>query len=265
MSAAHTPSLRAYYLAEARSASWRAAAAMAFCGVAAVLATHLVLPLLPGRAIRFLEQAFLIRGMASVLVINDLLAVYFIAYFVGLAGLIEATVAAREGHRLEILLAKPVAARTLLGARVGPILALAAAAGCVVAATAAAAVGPWITPRDTVSTAGALGGGLCLASLAVVILAALLPLLVRMRESFHALLIASVAWMVTVMPAAVLIYRPDLFETRRAARDVLVFVTLVWHDGTAAWLGPVSLVVAAAFSAAMAAVAGRVLEGTDVG
>lgn len=258
------PSLRAYFLAEARAASWRAAAATAGGGVVAVLGTHLVLPLLPARAIRFLEQAFLIRGMASVLVINDLLAVYFVAYFVGLIGLIEATVAAREGRRLEILLAKPVAARTLLGARVGPVLALSAAAGGAVAGTTAAAVGPWVAPGDMVSVTGALGGCLCLVSLALALLSALLPLLVRMRESFHALLVASVAWLVTVMPAAALIYRPDLFASRRALRDAVVFITLVWHDATAAWLGPASLVLATAVCAAMIVVAGRLLERADV-
>ena len=69
--------------------------------------------------------------------------------------------------------------------------------------------------------AGALGGGLFLVALAVALLSALLPLLVRMRDGFHALLVASAVWVAPLMPTAAFMYRPDAFEAHEGLRDGL--------------------------------------------
>jgi hypothetical protein len=258
-----TGSLRDYFLLEARHTPRRAPVAAAIFGVAAVLGTHALLVRFPERAIRLLEQAFHVQGMAAVLLINDLLAVYFAAFFVGLAGLLGAIVTAREEDRLELLLAKPIRARVLLAARVLPVLLAAAASGVVVSVVTALAVISHLAPGDMVTFAGALGGGLSLTSLAVVLLSALLPLLVRMRDSFHALLVGIIVWLVAAMPAAVFIYRPDLFEGHEALRSTIVMSTLIWHDATSAWLGPAALAIALPLCAVFVAIAGRVLERTD--
>ncbi|UQA57977.1 hypothetical protein [Polyangium aurulentum] len=258
-----TGSLRDYFLLEARHTPRRAPIAAAIFGALAVLGTHMLLVRFPERAIRFLEDAFHIQGMAAVLLVNDLIAVYFTAFFVGLAGLLGALVIAREEDRLELLLAKPIRARVLLAARVLPVLGAAAASGIVVAVVTALAVVPHLAPGDMVTFAGALGGTLFLTALAVVLLSALLPLLVRMRDSFHALLVGALVWLVPAMPAAVFIYRPDLFEGHDTLRSTIVMSTLVWHDATAAWLGPVALTIAMPLCALFVALAGRVLESTD--
>jgi hypothetical protein len=258
-----TGSLRDYFLLEARHTPRRASIAAAIWGVAAVLGTHAMLVRFPARAILFMEQAFLIRGMAAVLLINDLLAAYFAAYFVGLAGLLASVVAAHEEKRLELLLAKPIRARVLVAARVCPVLVAAAASGVVVAFVTALAILPHLAPGDMVTFAGALGGGLFLTALAVVLLSALLPVLVRMRDGFHALLVGSLVWLLPVMPTAVLIYRPDIFEAHQALRSTIAMPTLVWHDATSAWLGPAALAIAIPLCVVFVAMAGRVLEGTD--
>lgn len=257
-------SLRAYFLLEARHAPWRAPVAMAVWGVAAVFGTHAVLERFPEQALRFLERAFEIRGMAAVLVVNDLVATYFATFFVGLMGLLGTVVAAREEKRLELVLAKPVPARTLLAARVWPVLATSAVVGVLIALTTAAAIGPYLAPGDMVTVAGALGAGLFLVALALVLLAALLPLLVRMRDGFHALLCGSIVWIASAMPAAVLIYRPDLFEGHELVKNTIAMPTLVWHDAISAWLGPVALALAPVVCAGLLTFAGRVLEQTDV-
>lgn len=257
-------SLRDYFWLEARHAPRRAAAAMGAFGVVAVVGTHALLERLPARAIRFLEQAFDVRGMAAVLLVNDLLAAYFAAYFVGMTGLLGSIVAAREEHRLELLLAKPLSARALLAARVAPVLSMAGLVGAVVALTTGLAIRPYLTPGDQVTAAGALGGSLVLVALALVLLAALLPLLVRMRDGFHALLVASIVWIAPVMPTAVLIYRPDVYEDHQRLRDTIVLATLVWHDATSAWLGPLALAASPLLCAALVAFAGRVLDRAGV-
>ncbi|WP_437715956.1 hypothetical protein WMF45_05795 [Sorangium sp. So ce448] len=257
-------SLRGYFALEARHAPRRTALVAAIAGVLVVLGSHALLVRVPAQVIRFLEQAFHIEGMASVLLINDLLATYFVAYFVALAGLVDTTVTAREEHRLELLLVKPIRARVLLAARTAPSLLAGAGAGVVVAAGTALAVAPYIEASDMISVAGALGGGLFLVALAIALLSALLPLFVRMRDGFHALLVASGAWIALLMPTAALIYRPDAFEAREGLRDAIVLASLLWNDAISAWLGPAALMIAIPVAVIAIVAAGVLLERTDM-
>ncbi|WP_437571077.1 hypothetical protein [Sorangium sp. So ce542] len=256
-------SLRGYFAHEARRAPRRTSLAAAIAGALVVLGTHALLVRMPAQLIRFMEQAFGIEGMAAVLLINDLLAVYFVAYFVALAGLVDATVTAREEHRLEILLAKPIRARVLLAARTAPSLLAGAGAGAAVAACTALAVAPHIAANDMVSAAGALGGGLALVALALALLSALLPLFARMRDGFHALLVASAVWLAPLLPTAAFMYRPDAFEAREGLRDAVVLASLLWNDATSAWLGPAALALAVPLAAIAIAAAGVLLERAD--
>jgi hypothetical protein len=258
-----TTSLRDYFLLEARYTPRRAPVAAAIIGAVGVVGTHALLVRFPPRAIHFLEQAFDLRGMAAVLLINDLMAVYFAPFFVGLAGLLGAIVTAREEDQLELLLAKPIKARVLLAARVWPILGAAAASGVAVSIATALALVPHLAPGDMVSIAGAFGGGLFLTAFALLLLALLLPLLVRMRDAFHALLVGSLLWLAPLMPSAVLIYRPDVYEGHEALRSTLVLSTFLWHDATVAWLGPVALALVTPLCMLFVWIAGRVLERTD--
>jgi hypothetical protein len=257
-------SLRDYFLLEARHAPVRTPLAMALWGVLAVFGTHLLLVRFPERVIRFLQQAFRLESLAGVLLINDVVAAYFVTFFVGIIGLLAVVVNAREESQLELLLAKPIRPSVFLAARVGPLLAGAAAAGCVVATVTALAIRPYLVPGDQVSAAGGLGAGLFLVALALVLLSALLLPLVRMRDSFHALLLASFAWLAPMIPAATFIYRPDMFDDHPMLRETIVMATLLWHDAQSAWLGPLALAAALPMSVLFVALAGRILEKTDV-
>ncbi|MDI1479584.1 hypothetical protein [Polyangium sp. y55x31] len=258
-----TASLRDYFLLEARHTPRRAPIAAAILGGLCVLATHELLVRFPPSAIHFLERAFDLQGIAAVLLINDLMAAYFAPFFVGLAGLLGAIVTAREEDQLEVLLAKPMRARVLLAARVWPILGAAAGAGAAVSIVTGLSIAAHLVPGDMVSAAGALGGGLFLTAFALLLLVMLLPLLVRMRDAFHALLVGSLVWLAPLMPSAVMIYRPDLYEGRAALRSAITLPSLVWHDAAAAWVGPLALLLSAPLCALFVRIAGRVLERTD--
>lgn len=114
------------------------------------------------------------------------------------------------------------------------------------ASALAVAVHPHV--GGSVGPAGAFGGGLVLTALALVLLAALQVLFVRLRDPFQGILVACIAWFATVIPSAVLLYRPDAFAGRDALMDVVVAPRLIWHDKAVAWLGP--LVLAAVLPAA---------------
>jgi hypothetical protein len=260
-----TGSLRDYMLLEWRHASRRAPLIVAIGGVITVACTHIVLPLLPDRAIHFMKLGFRLHDMAGVLLLNDLMGVYFPTYFLGLASSLGIVLAAREEHRLEILLAKPVRPSQFVMARALPGIASALAVGVTISAACAVAIAMHADVDASVGPAGAFGDGLALTALALVLVAALQIPFIRIRDPFQGLLIASFLFLLTAMPAAVLLYRPDVFEGHEVLLNTFVMTTLVWHDETLAWLGPVLLVAAIPISVLFVGVAGTLLERSDGG
>lgn len=255
--------LRDYVLLEWRHASRRIPLAVAIGGVITVIFTHIVIPLFPDRAILFMKQGFRLHDMAAVLLLNDLMGVYFPTYFLGLAGSLNIVLAAREEHRLEILLAKPVRPSQFVLARALPVLASALAVGVTISAACAVAIAIHGGPGASVGPAGAFGGGLALTALALVLVAALQIPFTRIRDPFQGLLVASFLFLMTSMPAAVLLYRPDVFNGRDTLLNTFVMTTLVWHDKTLAWLGPILLVAAIPLSVLLVRAAGAWLERSD--
>jgi ABC-type Na+ efflux pump permease subunit len=256
-------SWRDYMQLEWRHAPRRTTWAVATFGIVTVVLTHIVFPLFPDRAIQFMKQGFRLQDMAGVLLLNDLMGVYFPTYFLGLASSLGIVLAAREEHRLEILLAKPVRPSHFVMARALPVLASTFFVGITTSVASAIAISLHAEPGASVGPAGALGGGLALTALAVVLVAALQILFVRMRDPFQALLIASFLFLLTAMPAAVLLYRPDVFVGHERILNTFVMTTLVWHDTTMIWLGPLLLSVAIPASLLCVRLAGALLERSD--
>lgn len=256
-------SLRDYVLLEWRHASRRITWVVAIFGIFTVVITHLVFPLFPDRAILFMKQGFRLEDMAGVLLLNDLMGIYFPTYFLGLALSMDIVLAAREEHRLEILLAKPLRPSQFLLARALPVMASVLFVGISTSAACAVGIALHADKGASVGAAGAFGGGLALTSLAVVLVAALQIPFVRMRDPFQGLLIASFLFLLTSMPAAVLLYRPDVFEGHERILNTFVMTTLVWHDKTMTWLGPVLLLVSFPTSVLLVRLAGVVLERSD--
>lgn len=236
---------------------------MALVGVACVLFTHLVLPLFPPRAIDFMRRGFRLEDMAGVLALNDLMAVYFPTFFVGLASSLGVVLMAREEHRLELLLAKPVNVGDFVAARALPVLAWTALVGVTISIACGLAVALHGGVGTSVSPYGALGCGLALTALAIVLIALLQLPFVRIRDPFTGLMVACGLWLATSIPTAVLLYRPDAFEGRDALLHAIAMPSLLWHEATLAWLGPLLLVLAAPTAVLLARAAGRLLERSD--
>ncbi len=252
--------LRDYFVLEARHSARRAPLAVAVFGILAVVLSHAILPAMPARPIQLMEMGLRIHGMPEVLLVNDLMAVYFAGFFVGAAGLLESIVVAREEHRLEILLAKPLRASMFLLGRTAPALASTLVVGALVSAATAVALLPFLGDGSSVSAWGAFGAGLFATAVAFVQLAALELAFVSMRDGFHGLLVASIVWIATVMPTAVLIYRPDLFEGRAMLADATVLSSLVWHVDVLRFVGPLALAAALPIGALLVRLAAARLE-----
>jgi ABC-type Na+ efflux pump permease subunit len=250
--------LRDYRRLEARHAVGRAPLVGFAAGVVLLAISQIVTPLLPAQAISVLEQAFHIRGMGAVILLNDHLAVYTVLYFVGISQLLQGLVAPREERQLDLLLAKPVPPEVFLAARVLPILASVAVLGGALSVGCALAVAPYTGPGEDVTVLGTFAAGLFLSVLTAAMLAGLCPVLVGIHDSFQGLLLSLVAWVLPLLPASAFVYRPDVFEGPKAAATALVSpANLIWYD---AWM-PVAAAVAGFLAAGVVVVSVRIAGG----
>ena len=247
---------------EWRHGSSKSAIGMTLAGILGVALTHLVIPAMPEHAIELLRVGFLLDDLRSVLLINDLFAVYFTTFFLGISGALGVVLLARQEHRLELLLVKPIRTDEFITARAIPVLLRTLVTGVLVSL----AMGPFIaltTPEGSVSALEAIGAGVSLTAIALVLVAAFLPLFVKLRDPFDAILIASGIWLLTVVPLIVLLYQPQTFEGHSALRESLVLATLIWNAPTFAWLGWLMLALAIPLSLVLARISGVLLARGD--
>jgi hypothetical protein len=256
-----TTSLLGYFALEARRAAGAPVGAALVAGLVLLGATQVLLPLLPESAISLLRQAFHLRGMASVVLLNDYLAVYAVLFFGGVAQLFGVVALPREARTLDLLLAKPVTGAQFVTARALPVLASTVAQGGILAlACGAAAAFAASEPGDS-TAAGAFAATLVLTAGVVVLLALVNLILVRVADTAQGLLIAFVAWTLPLLPASVMVYRPDLFEGHALTASLLVLpANLVWHEAAMLAAAPAALAAAMAIALALTAGAGVLLE-----
>ncbi|QRO02088.1 ABC transporter permease [Archangium violaceum] len=258
-------SLLRYRALEARHAIGWALLVSLFMGVAVVLLTGVLIPLLPAPVNAFMERAFLIRGLGAVVLVNEYMGIYLMPFFAGASALMRALVEPRENRALEMLLSKPISRRAFLEARVGPILLASALVGLVMTLTTALIVRPYTGEGASVSVAGTIGAGLVLTSLAVLLLAVLVIPLLLVRDAFQGLLIAFLLWMVPMLPTAVLMYRPDLFEGHERLRELSCLgPNLLWFDAAMPRLGLLAVGVAVVASWGALVLGARVFERTEL-
>jgi hypothetical protein len=226
---------------ELKRMPWRVVGVAAGLGALLLGVSHLLLPAVPRQALEVLEVGFTLHGLRAVLVLNDLLAVYTVVFFLGVALLHDAVVSPAETHELGIWLSKPVTRAQLLRLRATPPLAAAAAVGVLMSALTALSAAAF-APDGGSTPLGALLGGVVLTAGTVALLTATLSLQVVANDGFQAVLGAVLVWMLPLLPGSVLLYRPDVLP-----------------PGAEAWILPANLVRAdaglAAGPAVLAAVA----------
>lgn len=237
----------------------------ALAGLALLVVSQLLLPLLPPAAVGFLEQAFRIRGMGAIVLLNDYLALYAVVFFVGMTQMLRVVVTPREERQLDLLLAKPLPPSTLLAARSTPVLLGTAALGVALSAGCAVAMLPFVAPGADGSVLGAFGAGLVVTALTLLQLAVANVAFLYVTDSFQALLLSFVVWVLPLLPTSVFLYRPDLFEGRAALTAALVLpANLLWHDGAMPIAAVVGLVAAGVGAAVLVRVGGSLLARLDL-
>jgi hypothetical protein len=248
--------------AEASTAlHWRhAAMTVLLVGMGLLLAGWL--PRWPETIYRFFTRIFHLDGWSDIVLVNNFTGLLFFLYWLGVVDVLRVYVQPFEEQYLDLLLAKPIARRDYLLARLGPRLLVLLAIGGVAASTHALAMSAVGLPFD----GGAYAGAVAIVLAVTLCLVALVnALLVTVRDSFTALVVAFVPFMLAMLPGVVYLYRPDAYDAVPALPSLLVFpANLLWHDdGVARWS---PLIVLALFLAilALVAVAGRRLASRDV-
>lgn len=202
------------------------------------------LPAWPESVYRFFDRVLNLHGWPEVIFGNNLIAIFFMAFWFGLFDLLRVYILPLEGDYLDLLLSKPVRRRSYMLARLLPSFAVLtgfAAIGAAVHYAAMLAVGQ---AYDLAAYLGVVGAvlGFVLLMLAVANLA-----LLQLRDSFSALLVGFAVFMACFVPSLVYLYRPDVYAAAPWLADLLVFpVNLIWHPGiAAAWGGWIGLGFAA--------------------
>lgn len=220
------------------------------------------LPTFPAAVARLFDRAFHLADWSEVVLANDLTALFFFVYWIGVFDALTVVVVPREVRTLELVLSKPIRRSSYVLAKLLPILGAALAIGALAggahaAGLAAAGLGYPIRP---------LVGATCVVvGLAVLLVALVHLLIIPSRDSYTALLVAFVPMLLVLFPAMIYLYRPDVFAGSPALKELVVFpMNLIWHkDAMARWGAPIGALLVAA-SIPLAVLAGRRLERREV-
>lgn len=230
-------------------------------GAVSILATCWAVPRLPESVLTLLSLTLAVEGLPALVLVNTLLAVWFVAYFVGAVVVIRAIAAPRAENGLDLLLVKPVPPAVFVWSRIAPGLGLCAVVGLGLSLTQL--VGMWGLFDGQLSAAGALGAGLTTVALAVAQLGLLAALTARSAELAGALGLAIAVFMAPLTPTSVFIYRPDLFPAEGVGRTLFVAPTsLILHSEVIAWAWPLVMLAGLGLAAlGLAWAARRVVVG----
>jgi hypothetical protein len=217
-------------------------------GAVSILGTVWAVPRLPEGVLTVLSLSLAVEGLPALVLVNTLLAVWFVAYFVGAVVVLRAIPAPRAEGGLDILLVKPVPPAVFVWSRVLPALGLCAAVGLALSVTQL--LGMWGLLGADLSAAGVLGVGLTTVAISIAQLGALTALTARTTELAGALGVAIAVFMAPLTPTSVFIYRPDLFPAEGIHRTLFVAPTnLIVHSDVLAWAWPLGMILSLGLAA----------------
>ncbi len=196
-------------------------------GLALIGASQWIMPRVPESAIALLGRSYHLDGLGPVMLLNDLLAVSTVLFFVGVSQLAAVIVTPREERQLDLLLSKPVSPTTFLAARTLPALASTLVLGTLLSAACALAMVPYAGGQVSASIGFATSLGVTAITLVQLAVASLVY--VRVTDGFQALLVAFALWLTPLLPTSIYLYRPDLFTSRPGlAEGVVMPANLIW-------------------------------------
>ena len=210
------------------------------------------LPTFPASIYRFFQRVFDLPGWAEIVVANDLAGLFFFAYWIAVFDVLTIYIVPLEERHLDVFLSKPLTRRAYLLARLVPILLT------VVSIYALCAIACWLAlwmAGLTYAPSAFTGAAAAVLAWTLLLVSIVNFLILSVRETYLALLIAFIPITVSILPGMIYMYRPDVFAEAPLVRSIVVFpMNLVWYPEFATrWGLPLAglfLSVALAFIAA---------------
>jgi hypothetical protein len=195
-------------------------------------------PSFPTPVYVFFNGVFNLEGWAEIVLLNVYTGLFFVLYWVGVFDATRIYVQPYEERHLIFSLSKPVRARSYMAARFLPITGVLVLAGAVTSAACLAAMSQVGLSYD--AGAAAIASAVSIV-LAILVLAVVNYLMLFARDTYTAIGIAFLPMFIFFLPAAMYVYRRDLFEDAPLAESLLVFpANVIWHGDILTWAaGPV--------------------------
>jgi hypothetical protein len=218
------------------------------------------MPMWPDTVYRFFTRIFHLDGWAEIVLINNFTGIIFCLYWFGVFDLLAVYVQPREEGYADLLLSKPVRRTEYMFAKLAPsfiVLMVMAAAAATVHATAMIACNLVLEPRTYAGTVAVI------VAFTILLLAISNLLMLAVRDSFAALVVAFVPFMAAMLPGIVFMYRPDFYPA--GLPDYTAFpANLLWHPEVAVRFGiPISIALLLA-ATGLVAIAGHLLERRNI-
>jgi hypothetical protein len=218
------------------------------------------MPIWPDTVYRFFTRIFHVDGWAEIVLINNFTGIIFCVYWFGVFDLLAVYVQPREEGYTDLLLSKPVRRTDFMFAKLAPsfiVLMVMGAAAATVHAAAMIACNLVLEPKAYAGTIAII------LAFTILLLAISNLLMLAVRDSFAALVVAFVPFMAAMLPGIVYMYRPDFYPA--GLPDYMAFpANLLWHPEVAIRFGtPISVALLLA-ATALVAIAGRLLERRDI-
>jgi hypothetical protein len=197
-----------------------------------LVVTSFLLPSMPESIYRFFKKVFVVDNWTEVILFNDLMTLFSALFWVGVIDLLRVYVLPKEEGYLELLLSKPLGRTDYLLAKVLPAFGVVAGLGVVLLLFMPLKIA-LINGTTDLHLVSVVCAGMVITTLVLTLLALLNLVFLFAHETYYAVLLAFAVYALVIMPIALFMYRPDLFQDRSVLQNLLLFPSnLLWmSDG----------------------------------
>lgn len=227
------------------------------------LLSSLLLPLMPQTVYDLLTKGFQLKNWTEVIVFNDYITIFALVFWLGIFDLFRVTIVPTEERYLDIYLSKPLPRARYLMSRLLPTFGLLVGllAFCLLFYIAKIAL---INGTAAFDIPGFVVGILFTSALTIFLLAVANYIFLFLKEIYHAILVSFGLWLIPVLPTMLLMYRPDLLQTKPQLKLFLYPANLLWFSQHAFTILAVGLPLLLLGTAGLLYLAVRRMENADL-
>jgi hypothetical protein len=229
-----------------------------------LVVTSFLLPSMPESIYRFFKKVFVMNNWTEVILFNDLVTLFSALFWVGVIDLLRVYVLPKEEGYLELLLSKPLGRTEYLLARVLPPFGVVAGLGGMLSLFLPLKIA-LINGTADLHLVSVVCACIVTITLVLTLLALLNLVFLFARETYYAVLLAFAVYALVVLPLALFMYRPDVYQGRSVLRNLMVFPgNLLWMSDGLPSIAPIIVLAAATLSVLLLAWGGWRLKRMDI-